>query len=246
MVVLGFRVFGSALLAFLVVLPSVARAENLVVAADVPQFENEVPFVPLSERRFGLAAATMAFRYVHARDPVSSGLSDLFLAGLSARAVYGKRFGYGAGLGFELGASSAPGFAFGCDLYPAGVAISLGPTGFLGAFFGLGVNGVTARLPYAFVLPAELRLEVDFTRRARLGAVFGLAWTPANDARANGSLMVPFADETLLGISARYGKTFPKYEMNVGRGYWFRLERREQMKTVFFGVSFGVEIDVAY
>jgi hypothetical protein len=31
----------------------------------------------------------------------------------------------------------------------------------------------------------------------------------------------------------------------MGRGYFVRLERREQMRTVLVGLAFGVEIDVA-
>lgn len=220
-----------------------ARAELVVAGAEE---EEPDPFTPIAERQFGLATATMSVRALTARDSIPSGLSSLFLAGLSARAVVGKRIGYGVGLGFEFGASSSPGFAFGCDLYPAGVAVAIGPTGYFGAFFGLGVNGSTSRLPYAFVLPMELRLEVDWTKRARLGAIWQIAFTPTNDARADGSSLFPFADESLLGVSARFGKTFQQYRTNMGRGYWIRLERRELLKTVFLGASFGVEIDVAH
>jgi hypothetical protein len=90
-----------------------------------------------------------------------------------------------------------------------------------------------------------MRFEFDFTRQARLGALFAVAWHPAQDARRSGSLLLPFVDETTMAITARYGKTFPRQGANMGRGYFFRLERREQMRSVLFGLAFGVEIDVA-
>ena len=51
------------------------------------------------ERQFGLGTAAMHLDFVHAREPLRlAGLSDYALAGLSFRAVYGKRVGYAAGL----------------------------------------------------------------------------------------------------------------------------------------------------
>ena len=204
------------------------------------------PFVPVSDRRYGLAMASIYLRYAHARDaPALARMSDLFVGGLSARAAYGKRVGYGFGLDLMLGASGRPGFAFGFDLLPLGVALPLGPTGLLGLFAGVGVGGVTARVPFTLTVPAELRLELDVARRARLGALFAVGWTPVASARRHGSLLVPFVDEMTMAITARFGKTFPRDGLNMGRGYFLRLERREQMRTILLGLSFGVEIDVA-
>jgi hypothetical protein len=223
-------------------LPDAAHAE----AYGSSQAEQEPPFAAVGERDYGLGTAAMYLRYAHARDADRlAGLSDLVVGGLSGRAIYGKRFGYGFGAGFELGGGGAPGFAYGLELYPLGAAVALGPTGFFGIFLGAGVNGVTARVPVSFALPAELRLEFDFTRRARLGALFAVTWHPIQEARRHGSLLLPFVDETTMAITARFGKTFPRWGANMGRGYFFRLERREQMKTVLFGLAFGVEIDFA-
>jgi hypothetical protein len=152
---------------------------------------------------------------------------------------------YAFGLDLELGAAGAPGFAYGFHLYPTGAALALGPTGFLGFFFGVGADGVTARVPGTLTLPAELRLELDVTRQARLGALFAVAWAPVASGRRSGSLLLPFTDETTMALSARFGRTFPRQGANMGRGYFFRLERREQMKTMLLGLAFGVEIDMA-
>ena len=201
---------------------------------------------PVEERSYGVGSTTMFLRYAHVRDPEqAAGLSGLVMGGLAARGVYGKRFGYAFGAGLELGAGGAPGFGFGFELYPAGFAVAIGPTGFFGAFMGVGVNGVTGRVPMTLVLPAELRLELDVTERARIGALFAVNWTPADDVRQSRGGLVPFADENTMALMARFGKTFPKYDTVMGRGYFFRLERREQMRTVFLGFSFGVEIEAA-
>ncbi|MCK6589610.1 MAG: hypothetical protein HUU21_27535 [Polyangiaceae bacterium] len=206
------------------------------------------PFTPVDERRFGLGTVSMYLRYAHARDAAPlAGMTDLVMGGLAARGIYGSRIGYGFGLGLELGAAGAPGFGFHFDFYPSGVAVAIGPTGFLGLFLGLQAGGVTGRVPYSLTFPAELRLELDITRHARLGALVAVAWAPVEAARRDGSeLFSDFADESLIALTARFGKTFPRYGSNMGRGYFFRLERREQMKTVLLGVALGVEIDIAH
>ncbi len=226
--------------------PALGASAALACVPAVARAETEPPFMAVNERDYGLGTASMYLRYAHSRDSARlAGLSDLVVGGLSGRAIYGKRFGYGFGGGFELGGGGAAGFAYAFELYPVGGAIALGPTGFFGIFLGAGVNGVTARVPVSLALPAEVRLEFDWTRRARLGALFAIAWHPAQEARQGGSLLLPFVDETTMAITARFGRSFPDYGANMGRGYFFRLERREQMRAVLFGLAFGVEIDVA-
>ena len=204
----------------------------------------ELPGV--EDRQYGLGSTNMFLRYAHARDPEAArDLSGLFMGGLSARALYGKRLAYAFGLGFELGAGGAPGFGFGFELYPAGVAVAIGPSGYFGVFTGIGVNGVSARVPMTLVLPAEVRLELDVTKHARLGALFAVNWTPADDVRQTRAGLIPFVDETTMALTARFGKTFEKYGTLMGRGYFFRLERRELMRTVFLGLAFGWQLEVA-
>jgi hypothetical protein len=225
--------------------PGAARADVPRPDPDEPRDWTR-PFVPIEERSVGLASSHLEVRYARARDPeLLSGLSDLVAFGLSARAMYGERLGYAAGAAFELGVAAPAGFVSAFELYPAGAALAIGPTGYLGAFLGVSANGVSARVPYTVTLPAELRLELDVTRRARLGALVAIAWAPAEEARRGGSQLVPFADETTAAITARFGKTFPRDGNNLGRGYFFRVERREQMGTVLLGGAFGVEIDFA-
>lgn len=219
---------------------------DMIVAGSEYSDESEPHFEDISGRQFGLGTAHMYLRYAHARnEKYSGGVSDLFTGGLSTRAIYGKRFGFGTGLGFELGGSHSAGFSAGVDFYPAGFAIAFGPTGYFGTFFGIGINGVAARIPFAFSMPAEMRFEFDLTHLARISALWAIAWTPLEEPRQNASTLIPFADETLFALGARFGKTFSKYGANMGRGYFLRLERREQARTVWLGFSFGIEIDYA-
>ncbi len=226
-------------------LPICAGAQTLAVEP-LEAYEDYPRFEGVEEREFGLGTASMYLRYAHAREgKYAGGVSDVWMGGLSARAIYGKRIAYGAGLGFELGASHAAGFGAGVDFYPAGFALAFGPTGYIGTFWGIGINGIASRIPFAFVLPAELRIEFDIANLARFGALMAIAWTPGEAPRKDASALLPFADETLMALTARLGKTFTRYGANMGRGYFLRLERREQMRTVWLGLSFGVEIDYA-
>lgn len=238
----------SAVLVFWGVLgaaPGLARAEILRPDPD-EYLDLTREFTSVDGRRFGLATVSMYLRYAHSRDAAPlAGMTDLVMGGLAARGGYGGRVGYGFGVGLELGAAGAPGFGFGFDLYPTGLAVAIGPTGFLGLFLGLQAGGVTGRVPFSLTFPAELRLELDVTRRARLGVLAAVAWAPVEEARRGGSALFDFADESLMALTARFGKTFPRYGANMGRGYFLRLERREQMKTVLLGLAFGVEIDFA-
>jgi hypothetical protein len=236
------------LLCALAALAAIASAPGLARADDsddgyYTEYDGQT-FFSVNARRTGLLTAQMYLRWDHARDADRlSGLTDVVVGGISTRAVYGKRVGYAFGMGFELGAAGAPGFAGGIDLYPVGMAVTFGPTGYLGVFAGIGANGVTGRIPGTLVMPAELRLELDVTRWARIGALLAVAWIPLEEARQHGSWLIPGVDETTMALSARFGKTFAQYGANMGRGYFMRLERKEQMKTVFLGASFGVELD---
>lgn len=208
--------------------------------------EDDRPFPEVGQRQFGLGTAAMHLDFVHAREPVRlAGLSDYALAGLSFRAVYGKRVGYAAGLDLALGGGGAAGFALDTVLFPVGGAVMFGPTGGFGVRFGVGASGVTDRIPITLVLPAEARLEFDVWRRARFGLSAGVTWTPVSAERQGGTRMVPFADESFLAITARLGRTFPDFGASLGRGAFFRLERREQRGTALFGISIGYEVDMA-
>ena len=73
--------------------------------------------------------------YAHVLEPSRARhVSELALVGLSARAGYGRRLGYGFGFELEAGAGFPLGFAYNTRLYPAGVMLMLGDDTFLGLF----------------------------------------------------------------------------------------------------------------
>jgi hypothetical protein len=196
-------------------------------------------------RQYGVSSLWLWGRTAHLRDPNGAGgATDTEMVGFNARASYGDHLGYAVGVDLEGGAGLPLGFAYAARLYPVGLAYAFGASTFVGLFGGVGVDGITARVPGALELPFELRLEVDVTREARIGARAGVAWFPGDEARRGGSLVSPFADELVLGTFARFGRPPPcGCGGRMGRGYFFGLERREVMKTYWLGLTFGVEVD---
>jgi len=197
------------------------------------------------EREYGASSMWLWARAAYVRDPSDAGgATDTEMVGFNGRAVYGAHLGYAVGVDLEGGVGLPLGFAYAARLYPVGVGYSFGASTFVGLFGGVGVDGVTARVPGALELPVELRLEVDVTREARIGARAGVAWFPGDEARRGGSLVSPFADELVLGTFARFGRAPPcGCGGRMGRGYFFGLERRDVMKTYWLGLTFGVEVD---
>jgi hypothetical protein len=196
------------------------------------------------EREVGVASLWLSSRYARTVRPEDAGgLSDTTTVGFVARTAYGRHVGYGLGLDLEAGAGFPLGFAYATRLYPAGIVLMLADNTFVGAYAGVGSDGVKGRVPPAFQLPTELRLEVDVGPLARIGARAGVAWFPANVGRRGGSALSPFADELTLSAFARLGATPCGCPGRMGRGYFFALERREVMQSAWLGVSFGVEVD---
>ena len=197
------------------------------------------------DRDYGVASMWLGARYARVIDPQKAGgLSDMASATFEARAAYGRHVGYAFGLDLEAGAGFPPGFAYATRLYPVGVALMLNDDTMLGAYGGLGSEGVTARVPGAFELATELRLEVDVAPRARLGLRGAVDWFPAAGYRRGGSILSPFADALVLSAFARIGRAGScRCGAHMGRGYFFALERHEVVQTAWLGLTFGVEAD---
>jgi hypothetical protein len=194
-------------------------------------------------REYGLGVAQLFIRGAHVRRPEDAGgLHERFTLGMSGRAIYAKEAGYAFGLDVEVGAGVPLGFAYGIYVYPAGGAVLIGNTGFLGVFAGLGVSGVSARVPGALELPVEARLELDASRRARVGLRMATTWIPGSTER-EGASVLSWADELTLGAFARIGPTRRSGSQITGHGFFFGLERREIMRTYWLGLVIGRELD---
>lgn len=196
------------------------------------------------ERDYGAAMAQMFAGVARVRRPADAGgLAERVTVGLQGRAVYAKRhLGYAVGSDLELGMGFPAGFAYGFHVYPAGIAWTIGPTGYIALLGGVGVSGVTARVPGGLELPVEARAELDAGSRVRLGLHATTIWVPRVSERRGGS-MLPFGDELVLGTFVRVGRTRTSSFGTMGRGHFLGLERHEVMRTYWLGLSYGVEID---
>jgi hypothetical protein len=182
---------------------------------------------------YGVAAAEMAVHATRATASTSASApyEDAIAADLSGRALYGTHVGYGFGIDFALGATSTPAMLYDFTLYPAGVGLPIGATGLFGVFAGAGVDGASARVPFAVVLPLDARLELDAGAHVRLLFDGRIAWAPWTEARAD--------RETSVGIGVRLGRLWEHDDYRSSRGYFLRLERSETMGAAYVGFTFG-------
>jgi hypothetical protein len=198
------------------------------------------------EREYGLASFFLWSRYARVDEPSDAGnLSDFATVGFDVRGAYGKTIGYGFGADLEAGVGFPLGFAYAARLYPTGLALMLGDNTFIGAFGGLGSNGVTSHVPARFNFASELRLEVDVVRALRLGSRATVAWYPGGTSRSGGSLVSPFADELVLSAFGRIGTAKPcGCPGTMGRGYFLAVELGEIVRSAWYGLKFGIEGDI--
>jgi hypothetical protein len=192
------------------------------------------------DHRFGAASLSMLATYDRVGTPAAAGgLTDRTVVGLTGRAVYGHAVGYAFGLDGELGVGAPLGFAFRTNLYPAGLGVVIGDTGFAGVFSGVGTTGVSSSVTASLELPEELRVELDLDRRARVVVRGGVIVIP--DGAGDRSTL-----ETFVGTSARLGTRASGRDGmgGGGGGFFFGLERREILRTYWLGVTFGYELGV--
>jgi hypothetical protein len=197
------------------------------------------------EREYGVASLWLGTRYARVLRPSEAGgLSDTAVFAFETRAAYGSHVAYALGTDLEAGSGFPPGFAYAARLYPVGVALLLAQNTFLGAYAGVGSEGVTARVPGSLEIPSEMRIEMDLAPSVRTGLKADVDWFPASAFRRGGSLLSPFADS--LGVSGfvRIGQASRcGCPGQLGRGYFFAVERREVIRSAWIGLTFGVEAD---
>jgi hypothetical protein len=151
---------------------TVDRSSERPHFADLEREAGEPP-----SRRVGSGSAWLRARGAVVANPSSAGgVVGVGTLGFGLRGLYGRRVGFAFRLDLDVGAAGPPGFVYTATLFPAGVGVTFGETGVLALRAGVGVFGVTARLAPALAMPAELRLELDVTRRARVGLVASATW----------------------------------------------------------------------
>jgi hypothetical protein len=200
------------------------------------------PFTWLPNRpvghRYGVGSIAMVATYNHVADPSrAAGLSDRSVVGLTARGLYGKRVGLGVGFDVEAGVTAPLGFAYRTTLYPIGIGLVLGETGFVGVYSGVGTSGASSTVTARLELPQELRLELDLQRHARLVLRGGVLVIPDHGAQRD-------ALETFFGTSARLGTSASGHDSIGGAtgGFFVGVERRQILHTYWLGATFGYEL----
>ncbi len=136
------------------------------------------------------------------------------------------------------------GFAYDVALYPLGVAVRFGETGFVALSTGVLASGAVGTIDDAVALPASLTVELGrgwrMLGRARIAYIAGAA------SRQSGAPNVPFADEFDAMLGIRFGHAYKRFERMVsGNGYFVGVDYREQAGTRYAGITLGYSIDVA-
>jgi hypothetical protein len=207
--------------------------------------EREREEAPERPREYGLASLYLYSHYARIVDPENAGgLSDVVNVGFEGRAGYGTTLGYGFGFDLDAGMGFSPGFAYAARLYPLGLMLMLANDSFVGAFVGVGADGVGNHVPAAFQVPAELRLELDLAPEARIGASARTSLFSGAPSRRDRNVFTGLDDELLLSIFARFGTAEPcGCGGHMGRGYFFALERGWLLGSGYLGVKFGIQAD---
>lgn len=185
--------------------------------------------------------------YVHEYEapPMDGGeVLGIGLAGLRARGqLGGDVIGYRIGLDLHAGATAPAGFAYDCAFYPMGLGVRLGAWSRLGVVGGVAAAGATGTMDDAVILPAEASLELALGGSVRVIARARLGWVAAAQARQDGSITVPFADEVDASFAIRLGSRKRDYGFASGRGYYLGVGYREAEQSRFVGVVIGHSID---
>ncbi|NUP07384.1 MAG: DUF3750 domain-containing protein [Polyangiaceae bacterium] len=208
-----------------------------------PNGSNTEPF-PDEIARAGAGSVelyALAMKVLHPEEV--RGVEGQGVLGVSARAVYGKYVGYGAGLDLEMGIAIPAALAGRAHLFPVGLGVFVSQTGFLALFAGLGASGITDRMPSGLELPVEARFEIDAGPVARFGFFAREAFSFLEPRRTRGLLDL---GELSIGCRARLGEAWGFDRGSYGSGYFFAFERREMGRDAMLGFAFGTEIDAGY
>ncbi len=187
-------------------------------------------------------------RYAHARDEEGAAeASDTLVAGVALSGFAGKGvIGYVAGLDAHFGGGLDGGFAYEFDLHPVGLGLSFGHVLRLGVTVGLGVHGLTGRIPFAIQFPLQASLDVNLGRRVHLSAWVTSKWITFADGRQDGSASLPFGDELSSGVFLRLGKGGRQFQADWGNGYYLGVTYDERMGTSSLGGMIGYSIDTTF
>ena len=121
-------------------------------------------------------------------------------------------------------------------LSPLGVGLRLGKWGMVGALVGVGVSGVSERIPFAVQLPLEVFADFGLSKYVRVHAWGVRRLIEVADDRP---------DERGAGLQLRLNRSYEQWGFASGNGYYVGVTYDERMQTEAIGVMIGYSIHFA-
>jgi len=209
--------------------PAAAGEDNPITSADAAEAALPSPHRALFD--LGLLA-----RYDRLPGDVNAGR-----AGLTARALLGRRVGYCVGADLDIGASSE-GLVYGAVAQLAGIGLRFGDGGYVSLCGGAGVGGASGVVPAALELPVELRARLQAGPLRLAGWVTG-RFTAFDEARDDGTDLGG-VDELEAGAAIGLGRQHTYWRgASAGAGPYLAFTFRELMGERVFAVSLGLELE---
>ncbi len=220
-------VFAAALVA--VGRPAAAGEDNPITSADAAE-------AALPSPHHALLDLSMLARYDRLPGEVNAGR-----AGLSVRALLGRKVGYCVGADLDIGASGK-GLVYGVVAQLAGVGKRLGQAGYVSLCGGAGVGGATGVIPAALEVPIELRMRLQAGPVRLSGFVTG-RFTAFDEARDDGARSVSGFDELDAGVAIGLGRQHVYWRgSSAGSGPFVAVTYKELMDQRLIAVSLGFEL----
>jgi len=166
-----------------------------------------------------------------------AGIPDLTEAvdlGTTLRALAGKSpFGFAVGFDTHLGGGLSGGFAYDVALSPFGVGVRAGKYAQLGVIAGVGVGGITDRVPFGVQFPVEVFADFWLSKYFRVHAWGTRRFITVADVRPH---------ELSAGAALRFNRGYEQWGFASGNGYYVGVTYDERMDTEAIGVAIGYSI----
>ncbi len=208
--------------------PAAAGDDNPITSADAAE-------AALASPTHALIDLGMLARYDRLPGEVNAGR-----AGLSVRALLGRKIGYCVGADIDVGASGH-GVVYEVTSQLAGLGLRFGDGGFVSLCGGAGVGGASGVVPAALELPVELRAHLQAGPLRLTGWVTG-RFTAFASARDDGS-SVGGIDELEAAVAVGLGRQHVYWPgASAGSGPYVAATYRELMGESVFALSLGFEL----
>lgn len=170
---------------------------------------------------------------------VLAGAKLHFFAGVSDHVQYHLGGDLAGGMTLSRG-----GFAYDVALFPLGIAVRFGRTGFLALGTGVAAMGATRSLDDVILLPLEATIELDLTARLRFIGRVRAAYEAGAPAGHDGAPSIAFADELEAMAGVRLGHHYEEGGFPSGNGPFLAVAYRELFGVAFLGATLGYSIDI--